>query len=291
MINDLKKGNTMTTLRTKMIEDMQLRRFSVNTQRSYLQAVTGLARHFRRSPDKISRDEYRDYILFLTNERKLSYSTIRTATAGISFFYKEILHRKDMALAIPKRKKSRRLPEVFSRSELVRLFGSVKNEKHRAMLMTAYGCGLRVSEVIALKVADIDSKRMMVKIYQSKGAKDRYTILPPILLAELRSYWLKYRPPYWLFTSNQTRGKLSRKTAHKIFIEAKDRAGIKKNVTFHGFRHSFATHMLEEGVDIRTIQILMGHASISSTMTYLHIARKDIGPAKSPLDLLYAGVR
>ena len=250
--------------------------------------MTGLTRHYGKSPDKISRDEYRDYILFLTNERKLSYSTIKTITAGIRFFYIKILDRKDMALAIPKRKKQRRLPEVFSRSELVRLFGSVKNQKHRAMLMTAYGCGLRVSEVVGLKVADIDSKRMMVKISQSKGAKDRYTILPPLLLAELRSYWLSHRPPCWLFTSNQTRGKLSRKTAHKIFTEAKDKAGIKKNVTFHGFRHSFATHMLEEGVDIRTIQILMGHASISSTTTYLHIARKNLGPAKSPLDLLYA---
>ena len=157
------------------------------------------------------------------------------------------------------------------------------------MLMTAYGCGLRVSEVISLKVTDIDSGRMMVRVCQGKGSKDRYTILSPRLLEELRSYWKEYRPDpgSWLFPNRSTKGKLTRSTPQLIFKQAKERAGIKKKVTFHSLRHNFATHMLEAGVDLRTIQILLGHSSITTTARYLHVARKDLGDTKSPLDLLY----
>jgi site-specific recombinase XerD len=200
-----------------------------------------------------------------------------------------VLGREDMALAIPPRKTPRCLPEVFSKGELLALFGSLDNLKHKTILMTAYGCGLRVSEVISLKVGDIDSERMMVRIEQAKGAKDRYSILSPRLLGELRLYWLEYRPDPggWLFPNRSTKEKLSRATPQLIFKAAKERAGIKKKVTFHSLRHSFASHLLEAGVDLRTIQILLGHSSISSTAKYLHGARKDLGSIKSPLDLLY----
>ena len=156
--------------------------------------------------------------------------------------------------------------------------------------MAAYGCGLRISEVISLKAANIDSSRMMVRIEHGKGDKDRYTILSPRLLTELRSYWKVYRPDPkgWLFPNRSTKERLSRATPQLVFKKAKKKAGIRKNVTFHSLRHSFSTHMLEAGTDIRTIQILLGHSSITSTAKYLHIARKDLSSAKSPLDLLYA---
>ena len=279
----------MTPLRKKMTEEMQLRRFSANTQESYLRSVTGLAGHYKISPDTITGDQLKSYFLFLANERKLAWSTINTTTAGIRFFYTEVLGRKDMSLAIPPRKTPRSLPEIFSRSELIALFGSIVNIKHRTMLMTAYGCGLRISEVISLKAANIDSTRMMVRIEHGKGDKDRYTILSPRLLAELRSYWKVCRPDPegWLFPNRSTKEHLSTAMPQLIFKEAKKIAGIRKNVTFHSLRHSFSTHLLEAGTDIRTIQILLGHSSISSTSKYLHIARKDISSAKSPLDLLY----
>jgi len=280
----------MTTLRKKMIAEMQLRRFSANTQESYIRSVSKLASHYGISPDKISGEKLKSYVLFLINERKLKWSTINTITAGIRFFYTEVLGREDMALAIPPRKTPRSLPEIFSRSELLALFSSLKNLKHRTMLMAAYGCGLRISEVISLKAANIDSSRMMVRIEHGKGDKDRYTILSPRLLTELRSYWKVYRPDPkgWLFPNRSTKERLSRATPQLVFKKAKKKAGIRKNVTFHSLRHSFSTHMLEAGTDIRTIQILLGHSSITSTAKYLHIARKDLSSAKSPLDLLYA---
>ena len=279
----------MTTLREKMAAEMQLRRFSENTQESYLRSVTGLASHYGISPDTITGDQLKSYVLFLINKRKLGWSSINVITTGIRFFYTEVLGRKDMSLAIPPRKTPRSLPEIFSRSELIALFGSIVNIKHRTMLMAAYGCGLRVSEVISLKVANIDSSRMMVRICHGKGDKDRYTILSPRLLDELRSYWKVYRPDpkSWLFPNRSTKERLTRSTPQLVFKEAKKKAGIRKNVTFHSLRHSFSSHLLEAGVDIRTIQILLGHSSITTTARYLHVARKNLGSIKSPLDLLY----
>ena len=227
----------MTPLRKKMIADMQLRRFSANTQESYLRAVFGLARYYRKSPDKINASQLKNYVLFLTNERNLRWSTINTITAGLRFFYTETLGRKDMALSIPPRKTPRHLPEILSKSELLLLFSSVKNHKHRAILITAYACGLRIGEVTSLKVNNIDSSRMMVRIEHGKGDKDRYSIVSPRLLKELRSYWRVYRPKLWLFPNEKTKEKLTRSTPHLIFKAAKKKAAIKKNVTFHSLRH------------------------------------------------------
>ncbi|MHB8280904.1 MAG: tyrosine-type recombinase/integrase [Candidatus Humimicrobiaceae bacterium] len=277
----------MTPLRSKMIEEMQLRRFSINTQESYLRSVRELAKHYNKSPDSISTEKIKEYVLFLTNEKKLCWGSINAITAGIRFFYTQTLKREDIALAIPPRKTPRRLPEVLGADELVRLFESVNNIKHKTILITAYACGLRVSEVINLKVGDIDSSRMVVRVEHGKGDKDRYTILSPRLLKQLRLYWLKYRPKHWLFFNQISKDKLSRATPQLVFKAAKKKAKIDKNVTFHSLRHGFATNLLEAGTDIRTIQILMGHSSISSTSIYLHVARKDLGSLKSPLDLLY----
>jgi len=273
----------MTPLRKKMIEEMKLRCFSEATQEAYQRAVTGLAGYCNLSPDNIDPDQLKGYLLYLAGERNLAASSVNTIAGAIRFFYREVLGREDMATAIPPRKTPRTLPEVFSRAELIALFSSVDNLKHRTMLMTAYGCGLRVSEVINLKVTDIDSERMMVRVKQGKGAKDRYTILSPRLLSELRSYWLEYRPNpgSWLFFNRSTKERLTRATPQLAFKQAKERAGIKKKVTLHSLRHSFASHMLEAGVDLRTIQILLGHCSITTTARYLHVARKDLGDRKS----------
>jgi len=277
----------MTPLRSKMIEDMQLRRFSLNTQESYLRSVTELAKHYNKSPDCINNEQLKEYILFLTNEKNLSWRSVNNKTSGIRFLFEKILNRKDVSLAIPPRKTPRQLPEILGADELVRLFESVNNIKHKTILMTAYACGLRVSEVINLKVGDIDSSRMMVRVEHGKGDKDRYSILSPRLLAELRSYWRVYRPSLFLFENKITKARLTRSTPQLVFKAAIKKAKIDKKVTFHSLRHGFATNLLEAGVNIRTIQILMGHSSISTTSRYLHIARKDLGILKSPLDLLY----
>ena len=277
----------MTPLRKKMIAEMQLRRFSLNTQESYLRSVTELAKHYNKSPDCIRNEQLKEYVLFLTNEKNLCWRSINNKTSGIRFLFEKILNRKDVSLAIPPRKTPRQLPEILGADELVRLFESVNNIKHKTILMTAYACGLRVSEVINLKVGDIDSSRMMVRVEHGKGDKDRYSILSPRLLAELRSYWRVYRPSLFLFENKITKARLTRSTPQLVFKAAIKKAKIDKKVTFHSLRHGFATNLLESGVNIRTIQILMGHSSISTTSRYLHIARKDLGILKSPLGLLY----
>ena len=224
--------------------------------------------------------------MYLLNERKLEWSSVNVITSGIRFFFSVTLGRRDLALAIPPRKTPRRLPEILSGEELVKLFGALKNRKHRAILMTAYSGGIRLSEIISLKLTDIDVNRMMIRIEKGKGEKDRYTILSPRLLTELRTYLSAYQPKIWLFPSPLLKGQLSRHTPELIFKQAKNKAGITKKVSFHSLRHAFATHLLEAGVDLRTIQVLMGHSSISSTAKYIHVTRKNLGTVQSPLDLL-----
>lgn len=276
----------MGLLRERLIRDMQLRRFATATQGAYMRAVIGLVNHYRIHPERIDAQKLQDYVLYLLNERKLAWSSINLITSGIRFFYAVTLGRTDLAISIPSRKTPRRLPEILSKDELLRIFASVENQKHRVLLMTTYAGGFRVSEVTRLKVANIDVSRMMIRIEQGKGEKDRYTILSPRLLTELRSYAEAYHPQTWLFPNSVSKGQLSRATPALIFRRAKKKAGITKDVTFHSLRHSFATHLLEAGMDLRTIQILMGHSSIISTAKYIHVTRKNLGSVQSPLDLL-----
>jgi site-specific recombinase XerD len=190
-------------------------------------------------------------------------------------------------LDIPARKKDNRLPEILSTEELERLFTALSNQKHRALLMTTYAAGLRVSEVVSLKVGDIDSKRMMIRVQQGKGRKDRYTVLSQRLLKELRTYWRVYRPSVWLFFSGKEYIRpLSISSAQRVYNYAKEKAGIQKGKGIHTLRHCFATHLLEAGVDLRTIQTLMGHCSILTTMVYLQVTRKHLSCVQSPLDLI-----
>jgi len=254
----------MSKLREQMLKDLQIRRFSTSTQKQYIRAVRDLARYYGKSPELIDCSQVQDWLLYLMNQRNLNWSTVNTICAGLKFFYSVTLGLKGELFSIPSRRTPRSLPAILSAEEVESLFSVEEgNLRNQTLLMTTYAAGLRVSEVIRLTVKDIDSKRMMIFVRKGKRAKDRYTILSKRLLSQLRSYWRVYKP-----------------------VMAKAKASITKNGGIHMLRHSFATHMLEAGVDLRTIQILMGHSSIVSTMHYLQMTRKKFDDTQSPLDRL-----
>jgi integrase/recombinase XerD len=276
----------MGILRERMTEEMKLRNFSPATQKSYLYAVTRLAKYYRRPPDQLDKEQIRSYLVHLTVEKKLSPNTMTGQISGLRFFYNETLGWDETKLFIPPRKKSSPLPEVFSPSEVVRLMDGTRGLNQRVLLMTAYSAGLRVGELVSVKITDIDAARMTIRVKQGKGGKDRYAILSQNLLTELRQYWKRYRPSIWLFPNRAKNGPLSRNEAWHIFNQAKKRAGIKKGRGIHTLRACFATHLLEAGVDLRSIQFLLGHSSILSTQRYLRLQPQNRGSIVSPLDLL-----
>ena len=276
----------MTPLRKKMVDDMQLRRLSPSTQRAYTDAVSGLARFYHKTPDKINTTQIQAYLLHLMRERKLSWSSCNVVVNGLRFFYTRTLGWNSVRFNIPPCKNKKQLPEILSKEELERLFSAAVNLKHRVLLLTTYSAGLRVSEVVHLTLTDIDSKRMMIRIVQGKGNKDRYVNLSEKLVTELRQYWRSYRPENWLFTSCEGTKPMPVGTAQKIYYFTKNRAGIKKGKAIHTLRHCYATHLLESGVDLPTIQKLMGHDSIRTTMVYLQVTSHKLSRTQSPLDLL-----
>jgi integrase/recombinase XerD len=276
----------MGVLRDQMVRELCLRRYSPATHKAYLEAVVGLTRYFRISPDQLSARQVQDYLLYLMMERKLHWNTVNAICSGLTFFYTQTLKRPDVAMAMPLRRTPRQLPEILSGDELIALFKAADNLQHRALLMTTYGGGLRVSEVVKLRPHDIDSQRMMMRVVAGKRAKDRYTLLSVRLLEELRAYWKAYRPLTWLFPARRPEKPFSDDKAREVFNQAKAKAGIRKAGSIHLLRHCFATHLLEANVDLRTIQILMGHSSIDSTVWYLHMTRKKLDATQNPLDLL-----
>ena len=274
----------MTPLRQRMIRELELRRKAPGTVSSYVKAVEELARHYRRSPDGVSTEQVRDYMHFLIVGKKLSYSSCNHKIVAINFFFREVVGRK-VDLRVPM-KRSGRLPEPLSREEVARLIAAAENRKHRVFMMTAYSAGLRVSELVRLKPSHIHSDRMLIRVDQGKGRKDRYTLLSERLLGELRSYWREFKPQGWLFPNQTRTDHMPTCTPARAFYRLKQRAGITHGHGIHTLRHSFATHLLEAGVDLRTIQILMGHSSLNTTVKYLHITEKHLGQTQSPLDLL-----
>jgi len=277
----------MTPLRQKMINEMKVRVYSPRTQQAYVDAVAGLAKFYNQSPDTLKKEDVQAYLLHLQEHKRLSWSSCNVAVSAFRFLYGKTLCMDSMRLAIPPRKKQSKLPEILSTEEVERLFEVTSNPKHRMILMTTYAGGLRVSEVVKLKATDIDKHRMTIRIDQGKGDKDRYTILSELLLKELRLYWKMFRPRVWLFPSpNNPNKHINPSTAQRIYYQAKENAGITKGKGIHTLRHCFATHMLEAGYDVRTIQMLMGHSSILTTMVYLQVTRKKLASTKSPLDLL-----
>ena len=274
----------MTPLRKRMIRELELRRKAPGTVTSYVKAMEELAGYYRRSPDRISTEEIRDYMHFLIVGKKLSYSSCNHKIVAINFFFREVVRRK-VELRVPM-KRSGRLPEPLSQEEVARLLDAAENQKHRVLMMTAYSAGLRVSELVRLKPQDIHSDRMLIRVNQGKGRKDRYTLLSQRLLGELRAYWREFHPELWLFPNQTRTDHMPTCTPARAFYRLKLRAGITHGHGIHTLRHCFATHLLEAGVDLRTIQILMGHSSLNTTAKYLHVTEKRLEQTQSPLDLL-----
>jgi len=276
----------MSELREKMIRAMKLRNFAPKTQEAYVAAVAGLAKFYNQSPDRLGQNEVESYLLHLKDNLGRSSSTCNVTISGLRFFFEHTLEDGRVDLTLPRRKTPKHLPEVLSREEVNRLIFSLSNIKHRILLMTAYSAGLRVSEIARLKPQHIDSSRMVIRVEQGKGCKDRYTILSPRLLDDLRVYWKACHPGPWVFFSRNRQTPISISTIQKIYTKAKRKAGITKGKGIHTLRHCFATHLLEAGYDVRKIQILMGHRSLSTTMVYLHVSRKGLAMVKSPLDFV-----
>ena len=276
----------MGKLREQMKMDLKLKGYSSKTQAAYLGYMKKFVRYFGRSPAKMGEKEIREYLYHLITGRDLGDSSINSAYSALKFFYKTTLCRDWNVAKIPRRKPEKRLPVVLDGSEIKQLFAVTTNLKHRALLMTTYSAGLRVSETAHLKVCDVDSKRMQLRIAQGKGKKDRYASLSPVTLNLLRDYWRQYRPFSWLFPGRLPESPISTRSIQKVFKDAKRKAGIKKPATVHTLRHSFATHLLEAGTDIYRVQKLMGHTSPKTTTIYIHLRRQDLLKVISPLDSL-----
>jgi len=277
----------MTLLRQRMIEDMQIRNLSPDTQKSYVLQVAQFARHFNQSPDTLGPDHIRAYQLYLTKEKKLANGSITVAISALRFFYNTTLHRNwflDDLIPMPKRRK--KLPIILSPEEVLHFLECVKHIRHRTVLTICYATGLRLSEAIRLKPTHIDSQRMLIRVEQGKGNKDRYVMLSPRLLDILRDWWRSQRPPDWLFPGETAGTHISKEAVQQACPLAARLAGLSKPVTPHSLRHAFAVHLLESGTDLRTIQLLLGHRSLETTARYLRIAVHKVCSTTSPLDLL-----
>ena len=260
----------MTPLRQQMIDAMQVRGFSVRTHRSYLEAIGQLARYYRRSPDRLSGEELQAYILYLAKERHLSAASCRLVLNAMRFLYRQVLERESFGIQLVVPKRPQRIPELLTRDEVSRIVLACRNFKHRILLTTCYGCGLRVSEVVTLKVRHIDGERHLLRVEQGKGAKDRQVILSQSLLTVLRHYWRALRPTQWLFPGREYSTPLNITSAQKAFTVAKRRAKIDKVGGIHALRHAYATHQLEAGMPVHQLQRLLGHQTIHSTLRYVH---------------------
>ena len=276
----------MTPLRQRMLEDMSIRNFAENTQLSYVQQVSAFARHFERSPEDLGPEQVRAYQAHLVIDRSLTASSVGIATSALRFLYRVTLKRGWTPDDIPMPKKPFKLPAVLSPAEVMHFLASIDSLKHRTILMTAYAAGLRVSEATHLKVTDVDSQRMVLRVDQGKGGKDRYVMLSPRLLEELRSYWTAVRPKTWLFPGDTAAQPISKGAVQQACHKAHRACGITKPITPHSLRHAFATHLLESGTDVRRIQLLLGHRSLATTSRYLKIATSTVCATVSPFDLL-----
>jgi len=277
----------MTPLRQRMLEDMQVRNLSLNTQKTYALQVSLYARHFGQSPESLGAEDIRAYQVYLTKERELAPESIMIATAALRFLYAVTLHkdwRMEAVLPIPR--KPQTLPIVLSPEEVLHFLECVANFKQRTILTICYAAGLRISEAVSLKPTHIDSQRMVIRVEQGKGAKDRYVMLSPRLLEILRQWWRCARPKEWLFPGDMPCRHITADAIVKTCRQARKRSGLSKPVTPHSLRHAFACHLLESGTDLRKIQLLMGHRSLSTTARYLRIAISKVCSTTSPLDLL-----
>jgi site-specific recombinase XerD len=272
-------------LRRRMIDDMTVRNLSPATQRSYIHAVAKFSRYFGRLPDRLDIEDVRVYQVYLVSQG-ISWPALNQTVCALRFFYGVTLNRPEIPERIAYAREPRKLPVILGADEVVRFLEAVPSLKTRTALTTAYAAGLRASEAVGLKVADIDSSRMLIQVRHGKGAKDRAVMLSPQLLAILRTYWRLARPKEWLFPGRDAGKPIDVQVLHAACRSAVKAAGLAKRVTVHTLRHSFATHLLESGVDIRIIQVLLGHNSLSTTARYTQVATTTIAKTQSPLDRL-----
>lgn len=276
----------MGQIRDRMQADLQLAGYSPSTQKIYLCYAKLFTKFHMRSPAEMGEEEIRRYLLHMVVEQKISRETYRQIRAALTFLYTITLKRPTDVAHLPVGRRKLKLPIVLSGTEVGRMLGAVRNPKYRAIFMAQYAAGLRISEACRLRPENIDSKRMVIHVRAGKGDKDRYTVLSARLLAYLREYYGKYRPSGWLFPGETADGHASPDTSREVFHAVVAMSGISKEITPHVLRHSFATHLLESGVDIAVIQALLGHASIRATAVYTHVSVEHIGRVKSPFDLL-----
>jgi integrase/recombinase XerD len=277
----------MSPLRRRMIEDMRIRNLTPNTQRVYIAQVFRFACHFRKSPEHLGPAQIRTYLLYLVQDMHMAASSVIVAVSALRFFYTVTLKRPWVVKDdIPTGRQAKKLPVVLSKDEVAHFLGAVGNLKHRVILTVCYATGLRISEAVRLTPAAIDSKRMVIRVEQGKGRKDRYVMLPPKLLAMLRDYWKSTHPGAWLFPGDRPDKPISPLTIDHTCRQVRQRCGIGKPVSPHSLRHAFAVHLLEAGTDLRTIQLLLGHRNLSTTARYLMIATTKVCATASPLETL-----
>ncbi len=276
----------MTPLRQRMLDDMRLRRLSERTIEAYLYQITCFAKYFGKSPEVITAEELRRYQLYLINEKQISWSSYNQAVCALRFLYRHTLNQENVVPDLEFPRTEHRLPVVLSPDEVLRFLNAITSLKYRAILMTTYAAGLRLSEVIHLQVSDIDSERMVIRIRQGKGRKDRYVMLSPVLLTLLRTYYRAAQPTTWLFPSKVMGQPISDSAIQRACKRAARDAGLAKDVCVRTLRHCFATHLLEAGANIRLIQTLLGHQSVQTTQRYTHVSTGTVCAVHSPLDHL-----
>lgn len=274
----------MTPLRQRTLDYMQLRGYSDATIRSYIGHLKHFALYYNCCPSQLGLEAVQFYLLYLIREKNYTQSSVNGAYSAIKILFENVLDKKWDSQKIPRTKRKPTLPSVLSRQAVAKLFEVTTNTKHQSILMMLYSGGLRLSEVAHLKLTDIDSKRMLVKVNQGKGKKDRYTILSEKMLVQLRLYFKRYRPNIYLFNGSDALSPISVRTIQSVFIRARKKAGIIQPATVHTLRHCFATHLIEDGVSISKVQLLMGHTDVSTTSRYLHLSTKHLNDINHPMD-------
>jgi site-specific recombinase XerD len=275
----------MTTIRAQFIQQMQLKGYSKNSIQTYVDCLIGISKFYKTSPDLLSDQQIRDYLQYCIVEKKLSTSYINQCVSALKILFVQVLKKEWDSISIPRIKREKKLPVVLSKEEVKAILNEVKNIKHKTILTLIYSAGLRVGEAIKIKVQDIDSSRMQIRIRQAKGSKDRYVVLSAIMLDLLRIYYNLYKPKDFLFPS-QMAEQISDRTVQCFFKDACLKSKLNKTVSVHVLRHSFATHLMEQGVSLPIIQQLLGHKSLRTTSVYLHVQQYTIDKIKSPLDFL-----
>lgn len=276
----------MSELRRKMLADLRIRNYAPRTQEMYIARAAQAARHFQRPLEGLTSEEIRTYLRYLKEERRVSRSAFAQMVGALRFLYRVTLDRPELMPHLPYPRLKRRHPVVLSAEEVVRLLRAIRNLKHRTVAMVLYGAGLRISEALSLELRDVDSTRMVLTVRHGKGDQDRQVALSPVLLEALRTYWRVYRPPNWLFPGQTTDRPLGPSTIQRALKAARVRAGIAKPASPHTLRHSYATHLMEAGTDLRVIQTLLGHRSLRTTAIYTHVATERVRQTRSPLDAL-----